>query len=79
MEDIWGGYILQKHFPKSVIYNVATVFQDRNKQDIVKNLEDEVLGYRNTLRLLQHLDDYEKYLPDDTKRFLHIYRNSFHS
>jgi hypothetical protein len=77
MEDIWGGYILQKYFPKSVIYNVATVYQDRNKQDIIKNLEDEVLGYRNTLRFLRHLEDYEKFLPDATRKFYEVYRKSF--
>lgn len=78
MEDIWGGYILQRYFPGSVIYNVATVFQDRNKQDLIKNLEDEIVGYRNTLDLVKHLTSYEKFLPEATKRFYDIYRASFH-
>lgn len=77
MEDIWGAYILQKYLPGSVIYNVATVFQDRNKQDLIKNLEDEIIGYRNTLKLVKHIASYEKYLPDATKRFYDIYRKSF--
>ncbi len=78
MEDIWGGYILQRYLPGSVIYNVATVFQDRNKQDLIKNLEDEIIGYRNTLNFLNHLTAFEKFLPDRTKRFYDIYRKSFH-
>lgn len=48
MDDIWGGYILQHFFPGSIIYNQATVYQDRNTQDLITNLENEVIGYRNT-------------------------------
>jgi len=77
MEDIWGAYILQKYFPESVIYCKPTVYQDRNKQDLIKNLEDEIIGYRNTLTFLSHLDRYEKFLPIATKKFYEEYRNSF--
>jgi len=77
MEDIWGAYILQKYFPSSVIYNCATVYQERNKQDLIKNLEDEIIGYRNTYNLLNHLDSYESFLPDATKRFYELYKASF--
>lgn len=77
MDDIWGGYILQHYFSHSLIYNVATVYQDRNKQDLVTNLEKEIIGYRNSLEFITHIADYEKYLPDETKRFYEIYRKSF--
>lgn len=77
MDDIWGGYILQKQFPNSVIYNSASVYQDRNVQDLVTNLEKEVLGYRNTLKLLQDLENYEAYLPEESRRFYDIYRKQF--
>jgi hypothetical protein len=77
MEDIWGAYILQRHFPSSVIYNVATVYQERNKQDLIKNLEDEIIGYRNTYNFVSNIEFCEKYLPDATKRFLEIYKKSF--
>jgi len=39
MDDIWGGYVLQHYFPKSVVYNKASVYQDRNVQDLVTNLD----------------------------------------
>jgi len=75
MDDIWAAYILQYHMPDSVIYDVPTVYQDRNEQDLVKNLEDETLGYRKTLCLLSDISNYMDYLPDKTKKFLECYRN----
>ena len=77
MDDIWGSYILQHYFPKSVIYNQATVYQDRNLQDLVTNLENEIIGYRNTYKLLSDLENFENYLPEKTKEFWSIYRKQF--
>jgi len=53
MDDIWGSYIIQKQFPKSLIFNEATVYQDRNEQDLITNLEKEVIGYRNSLSFIE--------------------------
>lgn len=77
MDDIWGGYILQHYFPGSVAYNKASVYQDRNKQDLITNLEKEVLGYRNTMKFINNLDDFESFLPENTKKFYRIYRKQF--
>jgi hypothetical protein len=77
MDDIWGAYILQHYFPKSVIYNRASVYQDRNVQDLITNLENEIIGYRNTLKLIKDLGHYENYLPDKAKQFFEIYKKSF--
>lgn len=77
MDDIWGSYILQYYFPNSVIYNKATVYQDRNVQDLVTNLENEIIGYRNTYKLLNDLHNFENYLPEKTKDFWYIYKNQF--
>jgi predicted nucleotidyltransferase len=77
MDDIWGGYILQHYFPNSVIYNQATVYQDRNVQDLVTNLENEVIGYRNTYKLLNDLENYMSFLPEKTQEFWDVYRNQF--
>ena len=49
MDDIWGSYNLYNHFKDFVIYNRASVYQDRNKQDLIYNMEKELIGYRNTL------------------------------
>jgi hypothetical protein len=77
MDDIWGSYILQYYFPNSVIYNQATVYQDRNVQDLVTNLENEIIGYRNTYKLLSELENFEKYLPEKAKEFWNIYKKQF--
>jgi hypothetical protein len=77
MDDIWGGYIAQFYFPQSVIYNQATVYQDRNIQDLVTNLENEVIGYRNTHKLLLNLSNFKEYLPEKTKKFWEVYTNCY--
>lgn len=69
MDDIWGGYLIEKIFGSCVVYNNATVYQERNPQDLVKNLENEIIGYRNTKMFISgnyQLEDrvqttYEKY------------------
>ena len=77
MDDIWGGYIVQNYFPQSVVYNKATVYQDRNEQDLVTNLENEVIGYRNTLNLLNDLKNYSNYLPKASLKFWDVYTKQF--
>jgi len=73
MDDIWASYLVQEIFPNSVIYNKATVYQDRNTQDLITNLENEIIGYRNTLSLIN-----KKYsLPEKTKLAYDIYRKCF--
>lgn len=78
MDDIWGGYYTQKMIgPDKLIYNRASVYQDRNVQDLIKNLENEVIGYRNTLDFTKNIDIDKAYIPEQTKQFLTIYFNSF--
>jgi len=77
MDDIWGAYIMQNYFPNSVIYNKASVYQDRNVQDLITNLEKEVIGYRNTLSLIENLSNYNSYLPEKTQEFFKIYQSCF--
>jgi hypothetical protein len=77
MDDIWASYILQHYFPQSVIYSNASVYQARNEQDLVTNLENEVLGYRKTLDLVSDLENYQTFLPEATKEFWEVYQNHF--
>ena len=77
MDDIWGAYIVQHYFPNSVIYNKASVYQARNPQDLVTNLENEVIGYRGTLNLINDLENYYNHLPEATQRFWDVYRKQF--
>jgi len=77
MDDIWGGYILQYYFPNSVIYSPASVYQDRNVQDLITNLEKEIIGYRNTSQLLGDLLNFEGLIPKETLLFYNTYKKSF--
>lgn len=78
MDDIWGGYYTQSKigFDK-LIYNRASVYQDRNVQDLIKNLENEVIGYRHTFDFTQLPSVDASYIPDETKQFLNIYFEYF--
>tara|TARA_B110000261_G_C13095633_1_gene361730 strand:- start:2203 stop:3171 length:969 start_codon:yes stop_codon:yes gene_type:complete len=72
MDDIWGGYYLESLGFK-VVYNKATVFQDRNIQNLTKNMIDESLGYKDTLNLLEMFQknyDREGYSFDVLSEFL---------
>ena len=77
MDDIWGGYVMQHFFPNSLIYNRASVYQDRNVQDLVTNLEKEIIGYRYTYKLLKNLDTFKSFFPDETYHFYEEYRKMF--
>lgn len=78
MDDIWGGYILQSKFPNSLIFNRASVYQDRNNQDLIKNLENEIIGYRNTLNFIKGNASLSlPFIPEETKTFYEVYRKQF--
>jgi hypothetical protein len=77
MDDIWGSYIMQYYFPNSVIYNKSSVYQDRNVQDLITNLEKEIIGYRQTYNFLNDLKNYKNYLPDMSIKFWETYKKQF--
>lgn len=64
MDDIWASYFLQAKHPDSVAYYKATVFQDRNEHDLVKDLKAEMIGYEHTLEFTKWL-----YGPDFTNKY----------
>lgn len=77
MDDIWGAYVMQHFLPDSVIFNKASVYQDRNVQDLVTNLENEIIGYRHTYKLLNDLPNFENYLPEKAVGFFKLYQSQF--
>ena len=82
MDDIWGGYYTQRMIGADrLIYNRASVYQDRNVQDLVTNLEKEIIGYRNTLDFTEtpykSSDVSAPYIPEQTQKFLEIYFKHF--
>jgi len=77
MDDIWGGYYAQKVMGKDrLIYNRATVYQERNKQDLITNLENEMIGYRHNSDFIKN-DLNNTFIPEKTRQFLEIYFNHF--
>jgi hypothetical protein len=77
MDDIWGSYVMQYYNPNSVIFAKASVYQARNPQDLIKNLENEIIGYRNTLNLLNNIGDYRNLLPTETIQYFDTYQKYF--
>lgn len=78
MDDIWASYSVQVHFKENLIYAPASVYQNRNKQDLITNLEKEIIGYRNTLKFIESNCNYScNFIPEQTKEFLKIYSKCF--
>lgn len=65
LDDIWGSfYCLAKG--NKVVYNKATVYQDRNEHNILTDFSKEIVGYMNNDTLISKL--YED--PENIKDFL---------
>jgi len=77
MDDIWGSYVLQHKYPRCVVYNQASVYQRRNPQDLITNLEKEIIGYRYTNNIATDPTAFERYAPPRTIEYWDIYRKSF--
>ena len=77
MDDIWASYVLQDKFPGCVAYGTATVFQKRNKHNLAKDLEDEMLGYKYNLQMVNDIKNYKKLLPPETLPFIDEYERLF--
>lgn len=79
MDDIWSSYFVQTIFKDNLIYNKASVFQDRNAQDLITNLEKEIIGYRHTLDFVSNNSALLSlgFVPENTKQFFRCYRSYF--
>lgn len=77
MDDIWPSYLIQKNFPNSLVYCQASVYQERNPQDVIRNLENEIFGYRNTSKFIKNMNNLKKVLPKKTFEAFKIYQSYF--
>lgn len=85
MDDIWAAYYLQAKFPDSVCYARASVFQERNPHDLVKDLDAELIGYRHGLQFFEWLkthhidtpfaDEWPEYFPKQAIEAFKAYRS----
>jgi hypothetical protein len=80
MDDIWAAYYVQARGYR-VVYGKASVYQDRNTHDLVRDMKQEYLGYENNLAIVQHLpkniDTLLGYLPGGASTALEIYKRHF--
>jgi hypothetical protein len=77
MDDIWASYYVQSLGYK-VIYNKASVFQDRNVHNLIEDMKKEYLGYENNLALINDLyndpESIKNYLPPRSAAAWDVYR-----
>jgi hypothetical protein len=80
MDDIWGAYFLQAKGAK-VVFNKASVRQDRNVHDFTKDMVKEFLGYERNLELVEKLhEDAENlydFIPKEAGKAFDLYRKHF--
>jgi hypothetical protein len=78
MDDIWAAYYVLSKGNK-VVYNKATVYQDRNTHNLIEDMKKEYIGYENNLSLVKDLyNDSEKilkYLPEKSIAAWNTYRS----
>lgn len=71
MDDIWASFMLQKKHPGCVVYGPPSVYQKRNPHNYIKDLEDEILGYKHSLDLIRGT-----YEPPELKQFVELYQKA---
>lgn len=80
MDDIWASYYVQAKGHR-VIYGKASVYQDRNVHDLLRDMKQEYLGYENNLSIVTDLaNDPESllaYLPGRAAWAFELYRRHF--
>lgn len=56
MDDIWGGLLMQNRIAARpcIAFSGASVYQRRNYHDIIRDLERELPGYRQTMDIITH-------------------------
>lgn len=60
MTDIWRSFVVQRILHeggKGVLFHEATVWQDRNEHDLMRDFADEVVGYLNNRTIRARLLD----------------------
>jgi len=80
MDDIWAAYYVQSLGYK-VIFDNATVYQDRNYHNIYDDFKKEIIGYKNNFELIKNLKKnffyIKRFLPKKSYQALKIYEKLF--
>ena len=77
MDDIWGSYYLQKKIKNKnfIVFNNASVYQERNNHNLVSDLKNEILGYESTIKF--NRENINDYIPQKTKDCIKTYTKLF--
>lgn len=80
MDDIWAAYYIQAR-GYSVVFNKASVYQERNPHDLVRDMRAEYMGYEHNLSLVKDLvrdpQSLWAYLPGRSLWAFELYRRHF--
>jgi hypothetical protein len=80
MDDIWAAFYVQAKGFK-VSFGKASVFQDRNVHNLIKDMKAEYLGYENNQEMIEKLyqdpEAIRQYLPEATCRAWDLFRRHF--
>jgi hypothetical protein len=80
MDDIWAAYYVQSLGYK-VIFDNATVYQDRNYHNIYDDFKKEIIGYKNNFELIKNLKKnffyIKRFIPKKSYQALKIYEKLF--
>jgi len=80
MDDIWPSYYLQAK-GYQVVWNKASVYQQRNVHDLTRDMQQEYIGYENNLKLVRDVarvpDSITSFIPGRTAWAFTLYRRHF--
>jgi hypothetical protein len=80
MDDIWGSFYIQAMGAR-VVYGKASVYQQRNVHDLVRDMRQEYLGYENNLAMMQGIvgnpELLFQYLPAESLKAFQLYQKHF--
>ena len=80
MDDIWASYYLQARGAR-LVFGKASVVQERNPHDLVRDMKAEYLGYENNLALVEALardaDALFSFIPQQATAAFERYRTHF--
>ena len=80
MDDIWPSYYFQAR-GYQVIWNKPSVYQARNEHDLVRDMQQEYIGYENNLNLVRSVardpESITRFIPGRTAWAFSLYRRHF--
>jgi hypothetical protein len=77
LDDIWGSYLAQSCAGKInpfIIYDKATVYQERNPHNLAKDLRDELIGYEAAYNFPTYPRCHDQFIPQQALNAYKIYK-----